>query len=335
MAKKVTKNTRKGSSKKKRIGKKKSQSPSFLTSLKHIFIWAFIAAVSFIGLLFLYNYFNPDEVQPESPSVELPTVKPETKPLSKAPSTKDISNKVERSQTGYTVSFPNETELARLRSKQKEQVICHEGYTVSYNSDYKIANWVAWKLTAEEAKSKKVERKNKFAPNPHVKEASAMNEDYTRSGYDRGHLAPAGDMKWSAKAMRESFYLSNICPQNPKLNRGVWKELEELSRLWAIENETLLIVAGPVIEDNMRRMGKNRVGVPPAFYKVICTIKDNQYKGVGFLFENKDCKNIPLQAMAVPIDSVEKVTGVDFFHTLSSDHQQRLKSTIDWAYWSF
>lgn len=115
-----------------------------------------------------------------------------------------------------------------------------------------------------------------------VKGASATNEDYTRSGYDRGHMAPAGDMKWSAKAMRESFYLSNICPQKPGLNRGIWKDLEEQARLWAKENGSLLIVTGPVITDDLKRLGKNRVGIPKTFYKVICTITNGKPEGGRF-----------------------------------------------------
>lgn len=332
MAKKGIRVSPRRSNKKKKKGKNRNQTPSFFTSLKQMFLWAFIVAVCFIGLLFLYNHFSPDKIPSETQVVEIQ----ETKPVSKTTSPKEKDTpSATKTQKNPILSFPENAEVPRLRCKRQEQVIWHEGYTVSYNSDYKIANWVAWELTAQEAKSKKVERANKFVPNPYVKGASAMNEDYTRTGFDRGHLAPAGDMKWSAKAMRESFYLSNICPQDPGLNRGAWNDLEILCRLWAVENGTLLIVAGPVIEKDMRRMGKNRVGVPSAFYKVIGTITNNQYKGIGFLFENKDCKNISLQAKAIPIDSVERVTGIEFFHRLSGEDQRKMKATVDWSYWSF
>ena len=117
-----------------------------------------------------------------------------------------------------------------------------------------------------------------------------MNEDYTRSGYDRGHLAPAGDMKWSAKAMRESFYLSNICPQKPKLNRGIWKDLEEQCRLWALDNGSLLIVTGPVITGDMKRLGKTGLRYPKPFIRYCVIIRRKGYKGIGFLFENRDYK---------------------------------------------
>ena len=235
--------------------------------------------------------------------------------------------------SAYT--FQEGAEIPRLKNKQKEQVIKHEGYTVSYNSEYRIANWVAYELTATEAKSKKTERSNKFVSDPQVKGATAMNEDYTRSGYDRGHLAPAGDMKWSAKAMRESFYLSNICPQKPKLNRGIWKDLEEQCRLWALDNGSLLIVTGPVITGDMKRLGKNKVAIPKSFYKVLCYHTEKGYKGIGFLFENRDYKNNSLKSMVIPIDSVEKVTGIDFFPSIPDDQEKEMEATVDWSSWSF
>lgn len=194
---------------------------------------------------------------------------------------------------------------------------------------------MAYELTSKEAISKKSERSNKFVPDPMVKGATATNEDYTRSGYDRGHMAPAGDMKWSAKAMRESFYLSNICPQKPDLNRGIWKELEEQARLWAKENGSLLIVTGPVITDDMRRLGKNRVGIPKTFYKVICTITNGKPEGVGFLFDNKDYGKTPLKSMMLPIDSVEKITGIDFFPALPDSIEKQMEAYVNSGSWSF
>ena len=117
--------------------------------------------------------------------------------------------------------------------------------------------------------------------------------------------------------MRESFYLSNICPQKPKLNRGIWKDLEEQCRLWALDNGSLLIVTGPVITGDMKRLGKNRVAIPKAFYKVLC-YKDNS-----------------LKSMAIPIDSVEKATGIDFFPSIPDDQENEMEAAVDWSRWSF
>lgn len=304
-----------------------------------MFIGAFIVVACFIGFLFIYDFFAPmaghEPVALEKKGQEtVSSKKAVTAPKQKVQD-KTSANKAPAKPSTKTFKIPANTEIPRLKEKRQEQVIKHEGYTVSYNSEYRIANWVAYELTATEAKSKKTERSNKFVSDPQVKGATAMNEDYTRSGYDRGHLAPAGDMKWSAKAMRESFYLSNICPQKPKLNRGIWKDLEEQCRLWALDNGSLLIVTGPVITGDMKRLGKNKVAIPKSFYKVLCYYTEKGYKGIGFLFENRDYKDNSLKSMVIPIDSVEKVTGIDFFPSIPDDQEKEMEATVDWSSWSF
>ncbi len=304
-----------------------------------MFIGAFIVVACFIGFLFIYDFFAPmaghEPVALEKKGQEtVSSKKAVTAPKQKVQD-KISANKAPAKPSTKTFKIPANTEIPRLKEKRQEQVIKHEGYTVSYNSEYRIANWVAYELTATEAKSKKTERSNKFVSDPQVKGATAMNEDYTRSGYDRGHLAPAGDMKWSAKVMRESFYLSNICPQKPKLNRGIWKDLEEQCRLWALDNGSLLIVTGPVITGDMKRLGKNKVAIPKSFYKVLCYYTEKGYKGIGFLFENRDYKDNSLKSMVIPIDSVEKVTGIDFFPSIPDDQEKEMEATVDWSSWSF
>ena len=304
-----------------------------------MFIGAFIVVACFIGVLCIYDYFvpmaghKPAALEKKGQEV-VSSKKAATAPKQKIQDKTSAYKTLAKSST-KTFKIPANTEIPRLKEKRQEQVIKHEGYTVSYNSEYRIANWVAYELTATEAKSKKTERSNKFVPDPQVKGSTAMNEDYTRSGYDRGHLAPAGDMKWSAKAMRESFYLSNICPQKPKLNRGIWKDLEEQCRLWALDNGSLLIVTGPVITGDMKRLGKNRVAIPKAFYKVLCYHTEKGYKGIGFLFENRDYKDNSLKSMAIPIDSVEKATGIDFFPSIPDDQENEMEAAVDWSRWSF
>ena len=304
-----------------------------------MFIGAFIVVACFIGFLFIYDFFAPmaghEPVALEKKGQEtVSSKKAVTAPKQKVQD-KTSAKEAPAKPSTKTFKIPANTEIPRLKEKRQEQVIKHEGYTVSYNSEYRIANWVAYELTATEAKSKKTERSNKFVSDPQVKGATAMNEDYTRSGYDRGHLAPAGDMKWSAKAMRESFYLSNICPQKPKLNRGIWKDLEEQCRLWALDNGSLLIVTGPVITGDMKRLGKNKVAIPKSFYKVLCYYTEKGYKGIGFLFENRDYKDNSLKSMVIPIDSVEKVTGIDFFPSIPDEQEKEMEATVDWSSWSF
>ncbi|MDH6303974.1 endonuclease G [Parabacteroides sp. PF5-5] len=233
------------------------------------------------------------------------------------------------------MSYPEGAEIPRLQNNRKEQIINHDGFTLSYNADFKIANWVAYELTADEVRSNEVGRTNQFFPDPKVKGATATDRDYRRSGYDRGHLVPAGDMRWSVEGMQASFYFSNICPQNRDLNAGLWNDLEKQSRKWATHYSAVLIVSGPVIEDDMERLGENKVGVPRMFYKVVCSMEDDKPRAIAFLVENREYKNRSMKQVAVTVDSVEKVTGIDFFPSFSNDVQKEMESSIDWGYWKF
>ena len=186
------------------------------------------------------------------------------------------------------------------------------GYTASYNKDYKTPNWVGWELTRKETTGQE-ERKNRFLPDPDVPAPRAEHDDYTNSGYDRGHMAPAADMKWSPKAMEESFYLSNICPQDQKLNRDDWSDLEESCRGWAKKYGTVYITCGPIYDRKRpRRIGKNKVAVPDRFFKVVLIYNRKNPIAMGFVFDNK-AHHQPLRHYMVSVDDVEAITGYDFF----------------------
>jgi endonuclease G len=232
-------------------------------------------------------------------------------------------------------TLPAGTALPQLENNRKEQIIHHEGFTVSYNADFRIANWTAYELTADEVKSKKVKRETRFFPDPEVKGATAVNDDYKLSGYDRGHLVPAGDMKWSVEGMRASFYFSNICPQNKKLNTGLWSNIERQCRTWAAKYGEIVIITGPVIEDTMNRLGKNEIGIPDKFYKVVSSTAGDKARSIGFLVENREYESRLLKEIAVTVDSIEKITGIRFFASFPIEIQQEMKNTIDWNYWKF
>jgi len=127
-----------------------------------------------------------------------------------------------------------------------DQIIHHQGYTVSYNLTYHVADWVAYELTAEETVAV-VQRNNHFIPDPLLTSCTISNADYKNSGYDRGHLAPAADMCYSYQTMVESFYLSNISPQTPSFNRGIWEKLEQQVRQWAIDDKAVYVVTGTIL----------------------------------------------------------------------------------------
>lgn len=225
-----------------------------------------------------------------------------------------------------------ELAIPKLDKAIVSQVIEHTGYTVSYNRKRRNPNWVAYELTAEEVDGKEP-RNGDFIPDPDLKGAQATDEDYKNCGWDRGHLAPAADMKWSKEAMEESFYLSNISPQNNNLNRGVWKSIEELTRDAAVKHKNVLVVTGPVFtkEKGLGKIGKNKVLIPNGFYKVLL-INDCGYKGIGFYCENKAGKK-KLSSYAVSIDSIEHITGIDFFHMLPDKIENTVESEYNWNIW--
>lgn len=225
-----------------------------------------------------------------------------------------------------------ELAIPKLDKAIVSQIIEHTGYTVSYNRKRRNPNWVAYELTDEEVDGKEP-RNGDFIPDPDLKGAQATDEDYKNCGWDRGHLAPAADMKWSKEAMEESFYLSNISPQNNNLNRGVWKSIEELTRDAAVKHKNVLVVTGPVFtkEKGLGKIGKNKVLIPNGFYKVLL-INDCGYKGIGFYCENKAGKK-KLSSYAVSIDSIEHITGIDFFHMLPDEIENTVESEYNWNIW--
>lgn len=222
-------------------------------------------------------------------------------------------------------------ELPRI-SKQ-DVIVKHLGYTLSYNEKHEQANWVAYELTAAET-HKTVNRGNVFRPDMAVKTGSATNEDYQGSGYDRGHLAPAADMEWSEQAMEESFYYSNMSPQVPGFNRGIWKKLEEQVRQWAVDNKVIYVVTGPVLENNLPTIGPDKVSIPRYYYKVVLDYTEPELKGIGFIIPNAS-STMPLQSFAVPIDSVEHKTGIDFFPALPDEQELAIQKTICLNCWSW
>lgn len=217
--------------------------------------------------------------------------------------------------------------------KSSDDVVKRLGYTFSYNEQHEQANWVAYELTAEETR-KAVERSDDFRPDPLVKSGTATSKDYQASGYDRGHLAPAADMGWSSQAMQESFYFSNMSPQLPGFNRGIWKKLEEQVRGWAADYQAICVVTGPVLHDSLPAIGPENVSVPGAYFKVILDYTQPGLKAIGFIMPNAS-STLPLQHFAVSIDSVEHVTGIDFFPALPDDEENKLEKTVCLRDWSW
>lgn len=220
------------------------------------------------------------------------------------------------------------------KTSAMDQIVKHTGYTLSYVESHEQASWVAYSLTREHIKGGKHERTNKFIEDPAVKTGSATNADYSRSGYDRGHLAPAADMGWSKETMAESFFFSNMSPQAPSFNRGIWKELEEQVRDWAVDNEKLYIATGPVLKDGLKKIGPSGVSVPNLYYKVILDYTEPETKAIAFVLAN-EASDKPLKSFVVSVDSVEKLTGINFFYQLPDDVEKRLEAKSDATLWKW
>jgi endonuclease G len=228
------------------------------------------------------------------------------------------------------------TKIANLEIPFRDSnsiVIHHAGYSLEYCEKHEQAYWVAYELTKSETE-KKFERTDKFIVDPKVSTGTANAEDFAKSGYDRGHLAPAGDMAWSEKSMIESFYYSNMSPQLPGFNRGIWKRLEDLLRDWAVENESIYIVTGPILNKELNSIGTNKVSVPKQFYKVILDYKEPDIKAIAFVLPNESSQE-SLSKYVVSIDSVEKLTGLDFFPKLEDKTEIALEKTICVSCWTW
>lgn len=225
-----------------------------------------------------------------------------------------------------------DAEMAQTPASRTEQILRRTGYIVSYNARWKQPNWVGYELLRSELQGSST-RTDQFLTDPDVTGIPANTRDYTRSGYDRGHMAPAADMKWSDKAMEESFLLTNICPQSPGLNRGRWKELEEQVREWARRDSALLIVCGPIVDTSKKTIGQHQIVVPDRYFKVVAAPYLDTPRGIAFLFDN--CNDQPsMKALAIPIDSVEKITGIDFFYLLPDSIETRIESNISPELWN-
>lgn len=215
------------------------------------------------------------------------------------------------------------------------EIVHHKYYSLSYNEKFEQAEWVSYVLTKADLAKENVKRRDWFDPDLKVKSRSAIYHDYSGSGFTRGHLVPAADMAFSDEAMKESFLMSNISPQTKGFNNGIWNELEENTRNWAWKNKEVIVVSGPVLKDINEFIGKNKVGVPKMFYKIILDINEPERKIIAFLIPN-ELSEKPLSDYEVTVDSIEKITGIDFFANLfTKEEQERLESKIVKEQWEF
>ncbi|MCY7330352.1 MAG: DNA/RNA non-specific endonuclease [Saprospiraceae bacterium] len=277
-------------------------------------IFAVLAAAAF----WVFNQFSGKKADDMPTKTELPTDHP-------------LPDRPHPAQTGpevTTSTVPDEI----LPAPTTGEIVHHTYYTLSYAEDHEQAEWVAYVLTRDHLNENWVERTNSFKPDPEVHTESATPRDYNSSGYDKGHLCPAADMSFSIQAMDESFFMSNISPQVPAFNMGIWRELEELTRDWARKFGQLYVVTGPILaQPGLGQLGFSKVTVPSYYYKVL--LAPDQHRAIAFMLPNQ-VSTRPVLDYAYTIDQVEASTGLDFFPQLLKGLDEELEGSLDKEAWA-
>lgn len=213
------------------------------------------------------------------------------------------------------------------------EVIHHNGYSLSYNEKHEQAEWVAYELKKSHL-SKINHKRPYFEIDNAVTTGAASWRNYKNSGYDRGHLCPAGDRRYSKEAHDETFLTSNIAPQEHQFNSGIWNRLEQKVRYWARKYDGVFVVTGGVLKGKMKTIGSEDVSVPNQFYKVLIDSNNGKTKMIAFLMPHKDSKR-PLYEYVVSVDSIEVLTGIDFFPELEDSIEDKLEASSRYKGWSF
>ena len=215
-----------------------------------------------------------------------------------------------------------------------DAVIMKDFYILQYDEQFEQADWVAYELTRDEVMGP-IERNDSFKADPSVTTGSATLDDYRGSGYDRGHLAPAADMKMTDESMSDSFFMSNMSPQDPSFNRGIWSKLESYVRTWAYDNQSVYIVTGPVLtKQTYPTIGESEVAVPEYYYKVVLDYTVPEIKAIGFILPNEKSTQT-IESYALSVDEVEAYTGIDFYPLLPDEQEEMIETSIDISLWPF
>ena len=224
--------------------------------------------------------------------------------------------------------YPNATE--------GRQIVEHTAFTLSYYEKHEQAEWVSYTLTDKDLRGSADREHESFSADEAIERGSASPQDYLGTGYDRGHLAPAADMKRSEKAMQESFLMSNMSPQKPKCNRGIWRIIEEQVRDWAKQEKYLFVSTGPVLQDGLKKIGRTtKISVPAYYYKIILKVsEDEDPKAIAFLVKNDGSDEDP-KTFVVSIDEVEERTGIDFYPLLPDAIEKKLEAANNPDLWEW
>lgn len=229
---------------------------------------------------------------------------------------------------------------------EQETLVCHSAYCLVFDDNHKIAKWTAH-IISHEIVNGVVSRTNDFRVDTLIKNGSSEEADYFLKfeddkgkikydgfGYDRGHLAPSADFRWSQIALSESYYYSNMTPQLPEFNREIWAEIEDFMRQYIYDNPTkdIYVVTAPVLNDNLKKQhrSKNKISIPEYHYKIAVDLEDK--KGIAFLVPQENL-GYPIESYVVNIDSIEKITNINFYPKLSAEDENKIETSADIRQW--
>jgi len=308
------------------------------------FIIVFILVILFLAVVI--GNCSDDSIEIDEPITYLSSTDDE----------KNQDNKNEQVQAATLSIDTRNIEVPASSHFVDEQILSRKAYTTSYNCRTKCPNWVAWHLTSEHTDgpfSRKgvpyysndgiVEGigyatqetcRNGYFVDLEAKEPRQQLSDWTRDyNMSHGHMCPAGDNKWDKAAMNQSFLLTNMCPQDEKLNGGGWKKLEEKCRKWANQYGSIYIVAGPIFNESITRtLGEGKIAVPNAFFKVVLCLEGTP-KAIGFLYKN-DSSSQSIRDCACSVDNIEELTGLDFFYSLPDNIENIVESDSNPSKWN-
>jgi len=231
------------------------------------------------------------------------------------------------------VVLKGETNAFFLPKSTSGQIVHHQGYSLSYVEAYEQAEWVAYELKKEHLSRTQFKRPY-FEIDKAVKTKAAHWRNYKQSGYDRGHLCPAADRKYSQEAHDETFLTSNISPQSHGFNSGIWNALEQKVRVWSNTYDGVFVVTGGVLKGNLKTIGAEAVAVPNYFYKILMDYNRGKPKMIAFLMAH-ETSGRPLSDFVVSVDQIESLTGIDFFPQLNDAIEDRLEASSSSKEWNF
>src|SRR5690554_1002638 len=244
---------------------------------------------------------------------------------------RDDNEQINPKTSSVTLQHSEEFDASFLPASTTGAIVEHNYYTLSYSEEHEQSEWVAYELKKSDLSNNNFDRPY-FNEDDKVTTGSADWGNYKNSGYDRGHLVPAGDRKMSYEAYEETFLTSNISPQDREFNSGIWNRLEQKVRYWADKYDGVYVVTGGVLKGDMKTIGDENVSVPNEFYKIVVDVTDGNYKAISFIIPNRPSSQT-FYKYVVSIDEIEAKTGIDFFPNLPDSIETSLEQQVDVKAW--